>query len=55
MLKDRRCAVILCLAGSLFSAGLKKIVYDMVENNMVDAIIATGAIIVDQDFFEPLD
>ncbi|MDH4233125.1 MAG: deoxyhypusine synthase [Nitrospirota bacterium] len=54
MLKDRNCAVILCLAGSLFSAGLKKIVYDMVENNMVDAIIATGAIIVDQDFFEAL-
>jgi deoxyhypusine synthase len=54
MLKDRSCAVILCLAGSLFSAGLKKIVYDMVENNMVDAIVATGAIIVDQDFFEAL-
>ncbi|RPI35419.1 MAG: deoxyhypusine synthase, partial [Nitrospiraceae bacterium] len=54
MLKDRNCAVILCLAGSLFSAGLKKIVYDMVENNMVDAIVATGAIIVDQDFFEAL-
>ena len=54
MLKDRSCAVILCLAGSLFSAGLKKIVSDMVENNMVDAIISTGAIIVDQDFFEAL-
>jgi deoxyhypusine synthase len=54
MLKDRSCAVILCLSGSLFSAGLKKIVYDMVENNMVDIIISTGAIIVDQDFFEAL-
>ncbi len=54
MLKDRNCAVILCLAGSLFSAGLKKIVYDMVENNMVDVIISTGAIMVDQDFFEAL-
>ena len=54
MLKDKSCAVILCLAGSLFSAGLKKIVYDMVENNMVDVIISTGAIIVDQDFFEAL-
>ncbi|HAM51881.1 MAG TPA: deoxyhypusine synthase [Nitrospiraceae bacterium] len=54
MLKDRSCTVILCLAGSLFSAGLKKIVYDMVENNMVDIIISTGAIIVDQDFFEAL-
>jgi deoxyhypusine synthase len=54
MLGDRTCAVILCLAGSLFSAGLKKIVHTMVVNNMVDAIVATGAIIVDQDFFEAL-
>ncbi len=54
MLADKKCAVILCLAGSLFSAGLKKIVHTMVENNMVDAIVSTGAIIVDQDFFEAL-
>jgi len=54
MLADKNCAVILCLAGSLFSAGLKKIVHTMVENNMVDAIVSTGAIIVDQDFFEAL-
>jgi len=54
MLGDEKCTIILCLAGSLFSAGLKKIVYDMVENNMVDVIVSTGAIIVDQDFFEAL-
>ncbi len=54
MLKDENCAVILTLAGSLFSAGLKKVVYDMVMNNMVDAIVSTGAIMVDQDFFEAL-
>ncbi len=54
MLQEKDCAVILTLAGSLFSAGLKKIVYDMVMNNMVDAIVSTGAIIVDQDFFEAL-
>jgi deoxyhypusine synthase len=54
MLADKDCAVILCLAGSLFSAGLKKIVYDLVNNNMVDAIVSTGANIVDQDFFEAL-
>lgn len=54
MLKDRDCAVILCLAGSLFSAGLKRVVFDLVDNNMVDAIVSTGAIIVDQDFFEGL-
>ena len=54
MLADKDCDVILCLAGSLFSAGLKKIVWQMVESNMVDTIVSTGANIVDQDFFEAL-
>ncbi len=54
MLEDEDCSIILCLAGSLFSAGLKKVVLDLVENNMVDAIVSTGAVIVDQDFFEGL-
>ena len=54
MLNDKDCTVILTLAGSLFSAGLKKIVYDMIMNNMVDAIVSTGANMVDQDFFEAL-
>jgi deoxyhypusine synthase len=54
MLRDKKCSVFLCLAGSIFSAGLKKIVVDMVRNNMVDAIISTGALMVDQDFFEAL-
>src|SRR5712671_4185713 len=54
MLRDKECGIILCLAGSLISAGLKKIFVDMVRNNMVDAIVSTGANIVDQDFFEGL-
>jgi deoxyhypusine synthase len=54
MLQDENCAIILCLAGSLISAGLKQVLVDLVENNMVDAIVSTGAIIVDQDFFEGL-
>jgi deoxyhypusine synthase len=54
MLVDKDCSVILCLAGSLFSAGLKKVVWQMVESNMVDAIVSTGANIVDQDFFEAI-
>lgn len=54
MLADKDCSVILCLAGSLFSAGLKRAVFDLVKNNMVDAIVSTGANIVDQDFFEAL-
>jgi len=54
MLRDTECGVILCLAGSLISAGLQKVVVDLVRNNMVDAIVSTGANIVDQDFFEAL-
>jgi deoxyhypusine synthase len=54
MIRDQDCAIILCLAGSLFSAGLKNVVVDLIRNNMVDAIVSTGAIIVDQDFFEAL-
>ncbi len=54
MVNDEKCAVILTLAGSLFSAGLKQIVIDMMRANMIDAIVSTGAIIVDQDFFEAL-
>src|SRR5437588_9316719 len=54
MLEDRECGVILCLAGSLISAGLKQVFVDMVRNRMVDAIVSTGANIVDQDFFEAL-
>jgi deoxyhypusine synthase len=51
MIRDKECGIILTLAGSLFSAGLKKVVYDLVMSNM---IVSTGAIIVDQDFFEAL-
>ncbi len=54
MISDKDCTVFLCLAGSLVSAGLKKVIIDLVKNNMVDAIVSTGAIVVDQDFFEGL-
>jgi deoxyhypusine synthase len=54
MIIDSDCSIILCLAGSLFSAGLKKVILDLVRYNMVDVIVSTGAIMVDQDFFEAL-
>jgi deoxyhypusine synthase len=54
MVEDKSCGIILCLAGSLISAGLKKVFVDMIRCNMVDAIVSTGANIVDQDFFEAL-
>ncbi len=54
MIEDKDCTIILCLAGSLVSAGLKKVIIDLIENNMIDSIVSTGAIVVDQDFFEGL-
>lgn len=54
MLSDPECGIILCLAGSLISAGLKKVFADMVRCRMVDAIVSTGANLIDQDFFEGL-
>ena len=53
-LRDDDCLVVLCLAGSLVSAGLKKVLADLVRSDMVDAIVSTGANVVDQDFFEGL-
>jgi deoxyhypusine synthase len=54
MVADSDCGIILTLAGSLISAGQKGIILDMMRCNMVDAIVSTGANIVDQDFFEAL-
>src|SRR5664280_2138927 len=54
MLKEKNCAVILTLAGSTSAAGCMQVYVDLVKNNMVDAIVATGAAIVDMDFFEAL-
>ncbi len=54
MLRDKDCGVIVCLAGSLVSAGLKKVIVEMLRSRMADAIVSTGANIVDQDFFEAL-
>src|SRR5215213_8224484 len=54
MQEDKECVSFLTLAGSLISAGLKKVIVDLIRNNMVDAIVSTGANIVDQDFFEAL-
>ena len=54
MLKDRECTIFLTLAGSTSAAGCMNIYKDLVKYNMVDAIIATGASIIDMDFFEAL-
>ena len=54
MLKDKDCTIFLTLAGSTSAAGCMNIYKDLVKYNMVDAIIATGASIIDMDFFEAL-
>jgi len=54
MLADKNCAIILTIAGSTSAAGCMKVYADLVKHNMVDAIVATGATIVDMDFFEAL-
>jgi deoxyhypusine synthase len=54
MIKDKDCTIFLTLAGSTSAAGCMNIYKDLVKYNMVDAIIATGASIVDMDFFEAL-
>ncbi len=54
MLKDEQCSIILTIAGSTMAGGCMKLIADMVRYNMVDAIVATGASIVDMDFFEAL-
>ena len=54
MLADKNCSIFLTLAGSTSAGGCMKLYADLVKNNMVDAIVATGASIVDMDFFEAL-
>lgn len=54
MLNDKDCAIILTLAGSTSAGGCMDLYADLIKHNMVDAIVATGASIVDMDFFEGL-
>jgi deoxyhypusine synthase len=54
MIKDKDCTIMLTLAGSTSAAGCMQIYADMVKYNMIDVIVATGASIVDMDFFEAL-
>ncbi len=54
MINDDQCTIMLCIAGSTSAGGCMQIYVDMVKHNMVDVIVATGATIVDMDFFEAL-
>ena len=54
MLSEKDCTIFLTLAGSTSAAGCMHIYRDLVKYNMVDAVVATGASIIDMDFFEAL-
>jgi deoxyhypusine synthase len=54
MVSDKKASVILTLAGSTSAGGCMHVYRDMVKYGLVDAIVATGASIVDMDFFEAL-
>ncbi len=54
MIEDPDCTVILTIAGSTGAAGCLQVYSDMVDCNMVDVVVATGASLVDMDFFEAL-
>lgn len=54
MINDKGSANILCLAGSTSAGGCMQVYVDMLKANMIDAVVATGASIVDMDFFEAL-
>ncbi len=43
MIQDKSCTTFLGLAGALIPGGMRKILYKMIENDMVDCIITTGA------------
>jgi len=54
MLADKDCTIFLVIAGSTSAGGCMDAYAALVRSNMVDGIIATGASIVDMDFFEGL-
>ncbi|MBE0640313.1 MAG: deoxyhypusine synthase [Bacteroidales bacterium] len=54
MINDPDCTIWLTLAGSTSAGGCMQVYVDMIKNNMIDAVVATGASIVDMDFFEAL-
>src|SRR5690606_27306460 len=54
MSQDKDCTIFLVIAGSTSAAGCMDAYAELVRNNMVDGVVATGATIVDMDFFEGL-
>jgi deoxyhypusine synthase len=53
-IEDPDCSPWLILAGSTSAGGCMHVYRDMVKFGMIDVVVATGASIVDMDFFEAL-
>ncbi len=54
MISDENCSIFLTIAGSTSAGGCMQLYSDLIKYNMIDAIVATGASIIDMDFFEAL-
>jgi deoxyhypusine synthase len=54
MLADKDCTIFLVIAGSTSAGGCMDLYAELIRSNMVDCVVATGATIVDMDFFEGL-
>ena len=54
MIEDPNCSIILVVAGSTSAGGCMDVYAELLRSNMIDAVVATGATIVDMDFFEAL-
>ncbi|MDR3350420.1 MAG: deoxyhypusine synthase [Prevotellaceae bacterium] len=54
MIRNKDCTNWLILAGSTGAAGCMQVYVDMVRFNMIDCVVATGASMIDMDFFEAL-
>ena len=53
-IEDKACSPWLILAGSTSAGGCMHVYRDMVKFGMIDVVVATGASIIDMDFFEAL-
>ena len=53
-IEDKGCSVWLTLAGSTSAGGCMHVYRDMIRFGMIDAVVSTGASIIDMDFFEAL-
>lgn len=54
MIRNKACTNILTLAGSTSAGGCMQVYVEMIRDKMIDVVVATGASIIDMDFFEAI-